>query len=43
MLKQRTFRIVWVSPGNGVGVSSATTADAVVSYNGTASNVRAKN
>jgi alpha-D-xyloside xylohydrolase len=43
MLKQHTFHIVWVSPGNGVGVSSTATADAVVSYDGTALNVRAKN
>ena len=43
MLKQRTFRIVWVSPGNGAGIPSAATPDAEVSYNGTALDVRAKN
>jgi alpha-D-xyloside xylohydrolase len=43
MLKQRTFRIVWVSPGQGAGISSTATADAVVSYDGTALKVRTSN
>jgi len=34
MLKQRTFRIVWVAPGHGVGVASTDTPDSIVSYNG---------
>jgi alpha-D-xyloside xylohydrolase len=42
MMKERTFRIIWVLPAHGVGDSSAT-ADAVVSYNGTALKVRARN
>ena len=36
MMKQRTFRIVWVSPGHGAGVSSTTSADAEVKYSGKA-------
>jgi alpha-D-xyloside xylohydrolase len=36
MLKQRIFRIVWVSPGHGVGISPATTPDTVVAYDGRA-------
>ena len=43
MLKQHTFHIVWVSPGKGVGVSSTTAPDAVVSYDGTALDMPAKN
>jgi alpha-D-xyloside xylohydrolase len=43
MLKQRTFRVVWVSPGHGAGISATTTTDAVVKYDGTALNVRARN
>jgi alpha-D-xyloside xylohydrolase len=34
MLKNRTFRIVWVSPGHGTGISSTENADATVRYNG---------
>jgi alpha-D-xyloside xylohydrolase len=41
MLTNRTFRIVWVSPGHGTGVPSTTTADAIVTYNGTALNILA--
>jgi alpha-D-xyloside xylohydrolase len=42
MLMQRTFRIVWVLPGKGVGVPSTAAADAVVSYDGSALNMHAK-
>jgi alpha-D-xyloside xylohydrolase len=34
MLTKRTFRIVWVSPGHGIGVDSTTGADAEISYTG---------
>jgi alpha-D-xyloside xylohydrolase len=34
MLKERTFRIVWVSPNHGTGVPSTPTPDAVVTYSG---------
>ncbi len=34
MLKERTFRIVWVSPGHGAGIVSTPTPDSIVSYNG---------
>lgn len=34
MLKQRIFRIVWVSSGHGTGVGNTTKADRVVTYNG---------
>jgi hypothetical protein len=34
MLTNRTFRIVWVSSGHGVGVANTMSADHVVSYNG---------
>jgi alpha-D-xyloside xylohydrolase len=34
MLKKRTFRIVWVSPGCGTGVASTPTPDVELSYNG---------
>jgi alpha-D-xyloside xylohydrolase len=36
MLKERTFRIIWVSSGHGVGVASTPTPDAVVTYSGNA-------
>ncbi len=36
MLTSRTFRIVWVSSGHGAGIANTTTADIVVSYNGSA-------
>jgi alpha-D-xyloside xylohydrolase len=41
MLTNRTFRIVWVSSGHGVGVSTTTTPDSVVSYDGNAVQVHA--
>ena len=34
MLRERTFRIVWVSPGHGVGVSPAPGADVELRYTG---------
>ena len=40
MLERRTFNIVWVGPGHGVGVSPSGTVDKTVSYNGTAVNVQ---
>jgi alpha-D-xyloside xylohydrolase len=36
MLSSRTFNVVWVSPGHGVGVASTPVADSVVSYDGNA-------
>ena len=36
MLKERTFHIVWVSGGHGVGVSSTEMPDTVIRYNGAA-------
>jgi len=41
MLKERTFRIVWVSSGHGTGVASTPTPDLVVPYNGSALQVSA--
>jgi alpha-D-xyloside xylohydrolase len=43
MLKDRTFRIVWVAPDHGVGIESTAAADAVVSYHGTALKVSVRN
>jgi alpha-D-xyloside xylohydrolase len=40
MLERRTFNIVWVGPGHGVGVSPSGTVDKTVSYNGTAVTVQ---
>jgi alpha-D-xyloside xylohydrolase len=40
MLEHRTFNIVWVGPGHGVGVSPSGTVDKAVSYNGTAVTVQ---
>jgi alpha-D-xyloside xylohydrolase len=34
MLKERTFRIVWVAPGHGVGIASTPTADTTLVYKG---------
>ena len=34
MLRQRTFRIVLVSPGHGAGIPLSATADTVIKYNG---------
>jgi alpha-D-xyloside xylohydrolase len=41
MLKQRTFRIVWVSPGHGVGVPNEEKADKIIHYTGAAVTVKA--
>ena len=41
MLASRTFNIVWVSSGHGVGVSTTSASDAVVSYAGSAVQVSA--
>jgi hypothetical protein len=35
MLKERTFHVVFVSPGHGIG-NSETPADAVIHYDGKA-------
>jgi len=42
MLKERTFRIVWVKAGHGAGVATTEAADAIVRYTGKAVKVRAK-
>lgn len=36
LLASRTFRVVWVGPGRGVGISSTSTADSVMNYGGNA-------
>lgn len=36
MLKRRTFNIIWISDGHGVGISSTDRPDAVVHYHGAA-------
>ena len=36
MLARRTFRIVWVKPGHGIGVAPAPAADKTVTYDGKA-------
>ena len=40
ILEHRTFNIVWVGPGHGVGVSPSGTVDKTVSYSGTAVTVQ---
>jgi len=40
MLKERTFRVVFVSPSYGIGVTAEESADAVVHYTGKAVTVR---
>jgi alpha-D-xyloside xylohydrolase len=40
MLGRRTFNIVWVGPGHGVGVNPPGTVDMTVSCDGTAVNVQ---
>lgn len=42
MLKERTFRVVFVSPHHGAGLAPAEHADAVVHYTGKALTVRCK-
>src|SRR6185295_12780451 len=41
MLKQRTFRVVWVRPGKGVGAQLEKSADTEVRYEGKAIEVKA--
>ena len=36
MLKERTFRVVFVSPGHGTGMAAESQADAVIRYTGKA-------
>ena len=43
MLSSRTFNLVWVSSGHGVGVDSTATPDATVSYQGTAVQIHGGN
>jgi alpha-D-xyloside xylohydrolase len=42
MLKERTFRVVFVSPGHGAGMAAEEKADAVVHYTGKAVTVISK-
>ena len=39
MLQSRTFNIVWVSSGHGVGVPSTAIPDVTVQYSGSATNI----
>jgi alpha-D-xyloside xylohydrolase len=39
MLKERTFRVVFVSPGHGAGPGEESHADAVIRYTGKAMTV----
>jgi alpha-D-xyloside xylohydrolase len=41
MLKERTFRVVWVSDGHGAGIASTNKPDAVVAYEGEAVKISA--
>jgi alpha-D-xyloside xylohydrolase len=40
MLHERTFRVVWVSPGHGNGLASTAKADVEVRYSGQTTTVR---
>jgi alpha-D-xyloside xylohydrolase len=40
MLEHRTFLVVWVGPGHGVGVNPSGTVDKAVSYDGTAVSIQ---
>jgi alpha-D-xyloside xylohydrolase len=42
MLLERTFRVVFVSPGHGTGMTAESQADAVIHYSGKAVTVSAK-
>lgn len=42
MLKERTFRVVWVSENHGAGIASTDKADTEIHYNGSAVNVKAE-
>ncbi|HVM62488.1 MAG TPA: TIM-barrel domain-containing protein [Verrucomicrobiae bacterium] len=41
MLKERTFRIVWVSPGHGAGIAPVEQPDTIIPYSGKALKVSA--
>ena len=43
MTKERTFRIVWVSPGHGAGIATTARPDRLVHYTGEAVKVSATN
>jgi alpha-D-xyloside xylohydrolase len=43
MLKQRTFHVVWISPGHGTGIPSTELSDAVIHYTGKAVAISAGN
>ena len=40
LVRERTFRVVWVSPGHGSGLASTEKADVEVPYTGQAVAVR---
>ena len=42
MLTNRTFRVVWVSSGHGVGITLTPIADGIITYNGTAVQIQSK-
>jgi alpha-D-xyloside xylohydrolase len=42
MLRNRTFRVVWVRKGKGTGLNDTRTADEILSYSGKAVVLRAK-
>ena len=42
MLKERTFKIVWVSSNHGAGIPVTGQPDAIVHYKGSAEKVEAK-
>ena len=39
MLTDRTFKVVWVSSGHGVGITNTVEADGVIHYTGSATNI----
>jgi alpha-D-xyloside xylohydrolase len=39
MLEKRSFRVIWVRPGHGVGETATETPDAIVAYDGNAKTV----
>lgn len=41
MVKNRTFRVVWVSEDHGAGAGTVEKPDAIIRYNGNATTVRA--
>ena len=40
MTKERTFRVMWVSSGHGVGVPATSDSDVLVHYRGTPLSIR---